>query len=184
MLKKIVLGLVAIVILLGAFMAYFFFYGTRRASPEDTVSFKEGELEIQINYCRPSKKGRLIFGTEENGALIPYGKYWRTGANYATEFTVNKEVFFAGEPIAPGTYSLYTIPGRPNWEVRLNSDTNRWSFNEPDYNKDVISVNVPASNAPLTEQFTIKVEPAEDGKTTIFLIWEETSVAIPVSPSV
>jgi hypothetical protein len=41
-------------------------------------------IKLKVSYSSPSKKGRLIFGREQDNALLPYGKVWRTGANEAT----------------------------------------------------------------------------------------------------
>lgn len=35
-----------------------------------------GLTQIKVDYTRPAKRGRDIFGN-----LVPYGKLWRTGAN-------------------------------------------------------------------------------------------------------
>src|SRR4051812_1164982 len=48
------------------------------ASPHETIKAKN----ISVTYGRPYKKGREIFG-----ALVPYGKVWRAGADEATEVT-------------------------------------------------------------------------------------------------
>ncbi len=39
----------------------------KRLSPKDTVEFKLNDLELEVFYNRPSKKGRDVFG-----ALVPY----------------------------------------------------------------------------------------------------------------
>jgi hypothetical protein len=36
---------------------------------------------VSVVYSRPYERGRSnIFGSEESGALVPYGQRWRTGA--------------------------------------------------------------------------------------------------------
>ncbi|MGL1608747.1 DUF2911 domain-containing protein, partial [Vibrio parahaemolyticus] len=49
----------------------------------------------------PSVKGRDVFG-----ALVPYDKVWRTGANKATKVTFDKTVKFNGTQIPAGSYAL------------------------------------------------------------------------------
>ena len=49
------------------------------ASPRAKISQKIGLVDVNLDYSRPSKKGRVIFGE-----LVPFGKIWRTGANNAT----------------------------------------------------------------------------------------------------
>ena len=49
------------------------------ASPKTKIIQKVGLVDINLEYSRPSKKNRKIFG-----GLVPYGKIWRTGANNPT----------------------------------------------------------------------------------------------------
>ncbi|MEN8250297.1 MAG: DUF2911 domain-containing protein, partial [Bacteroidota bacterium] len=134
----------------------------------------------EIVYSRPYKKGRIIFGTEEDGALQPYGTYWRLGANEATTFEINREIMFAGNSLAPGKYSMYATPGKETWRISINSEANRWGFSEPDHNNDVMSVEVPVTYSDeVTEQFTINIGASGQGA-EIILIWDTSIVKIPV----
>jgi hypothetical protein len=58
-------------------------------SPPAVASQKVGNTEVMIKYAQPSTKGRLVFGTKEAKALVPYGEVWRTGANDATTFEIS-----------------------------------------------------------------------------------------------
>ena len=49
------------------------------ASPKTKIFQKVGLVDINLEYSRPSKNDRKIFG-----GLVPYGKIWRTGANSPT----------------------------------------------------------------------------------------------------
>ena len=42
-----------------------------KASPTATVSYAKDGLKIEVNYSRPSKKGRVIFG-----GLVPFDQVW------------------------------------------------------------------------------------------------------------
>ena len=79
-------------------------------SPKDTVGFSSDNTTFEVVYSRPYKKDRLIFDSEENGALVPFGNYWRTGANAATTFEASSDILFNGEELKAGKYALYTIP--------------------------------------------------------------------------
>ena len=48
------------------------------ASPRDSVKATIGGATIEVNYGRPSMRGRLVAGV---GGLIPYDEVWRTGAD-------------------------------------------------------------------------------------------------------
>ena len=57
---------------------------TPRISPSSELEQMVGLTEIEIDYNRPSARGREIFGN-----LVPFGKLWRTGANSGTEISLS-----------------------------------------------------------------------------------------------
>ena len=153
------------------FMVMVFSLGTLlakdRVSPHTTV---KGD-HISVTYGRPAKKGREIFGS-----LVPYEKVWRTGADEATEITFDKDGVFGDKTVKAGTYSLFTIPGKDEWTVILNSQMGQWGAFEYDKNKnkDVAQIKVKAAHTNnVVEQFTISVD-----KAGIKLEWENTAVMI------
>jgi hypothetical protein len=109
--KNILIGTGVVLLLIIIWIVYALFIATP-VSPPATAYFNEGGLEITVDYSQPSKKDRLIFGEENEGALQPYGQYWRLGANAPTEITFNQDVTFGGEPINAGRYRMYAIPGK------------------------------------------------------------------------
>ncbi|MCU0320681.1 MAG: DUF2911 domain-containing protein [Flavobacteriales bacterium] len=177
-LKWSLIGVVLLAVL--AFVGFQFMKAqTKKASPEETVTFFLNDLTVEITYSRPYKKGRAIFG-----ALVPYGKVWRTGANEATTFTINKDIVFGDRPVKAGTYTLWTIPGEREWSVILNSGMYGWGVNldgEAQRNplNDVATVKVPVLSAdPGMEQFTIAVE-GEPAALT--LTWDHVRVHVPIT---
>lgn len=178
--KKILIG-VGIAFLLFIVWSIYGLFFAKPASPFATVEGNHGELTMKVEYSRPYKKGRLIFGEESEGALQPYGKYWRLGANAATKFTVNKNINFAGEPVNAGSYRMYAVPGANEWEVSLNSEAEVFfGVAEPNYDLDVVKVNVPSETVPETEQFTITFESDSTGAKMNF-VWDRTKVTIPIT---
>lgn len=148
---------------------------TKSFSPEDQAVFRDGENYIEINYCRPAKKGRDIFG-----GLLPYGQIWRTGANEATTIEFNNDYEINGEFLNAGKYSLFTIPEKDEWTVIFNEQTGQWGtiYNE---NRDVLRVKVRSSSTPeAVERFTIAYEKRPD---TIYVVlkWDDTQVKIPMA---
>lgn len=67
---------------------------------------------IKCTYGQPTKKGREVFG-----ALVPFGKLWRTGANEATEITFTSDILMGGLPVSAGTYTLFTVPNKESWTI-------------------------------------------------------------------
>ena len=179
--KKIFIGIGVAFLLFVIWVVYGLFIATP-ASPPTTASYNEGGLEIAVAYSQPSKKGRLIFGEEKDGALLPYGKYWRLGANAATEITFDKDVTFGGEPIKAGTYRMYAVPGTNAFKVTLNSETGVFfGYVEPDYELDIVTVDAPVQKtASEVETFTIGFSGNGTG-VTINFSWDQTMFTIPVA---
>ncbi len=181
--KKVLILLGIAAVLVVGYGALYFFYLTRLASPQETVSLNDGELSISVTYCRPSKNGRLIFGEESEGALQPWGKYWRLGANQATEIEFNKPVSFAGQRIEAGRYRLYAIPGKQTWEIVFNSELGEWGYDPADRELDVLSLKIAQESMnELVEMFTITILSSDDlNKYTLNLFWDQTLIRIPFS---
>ena len=167
---KVIIGIVIVLaVALGAFFAY-----TSTLSPEEKISLDNNGTEVSVVYCRPSQKGRKIFG-----GLVPYGKVWRTGANAATVVSFSKDVSVGGKAVPAGEYTLWTIPNEADWTIILNKETGQWGTNY-DESEDLLRVDVPAEEitSPV-EQFTIKLVSADDG-INMNLNWENTKVIVPI----
>jgi hypothetical protein len=179
--RKILLGFGGLVLLLIIWVVYGLFFATP-VSPPATVTYNEGGLEITIDYSQPSKKGRLIFGEESEGALQPYGKYWRLGANAATEISFNKDVTFGGKAVDAGTYRMYAVPGPETFEITLNSETDVFfGAVEPNYDLDVLTIEVPVQqSASVVETFTIGFSSTDNGANINFS-WDNIMFRVPVS---
>jgi hypothetical protein len=179
--KKIFIGLGIVGIVLVAFFLYAALVVAKK-SPIQTAAFSHQGLDIKVVYCQPYKKGRLIFGEEKDGALQPYGKYWRLGANAATEITFNKNINFAGKPINAGSYRMYAVPGPTSFQVSLNSELGTYfAIREPNYKLDVLKVDVPATTAPAeTEQFVINFS-SDSTIVKMDFVWDKTLVSVPIS---
>ena len=173
------IGLAILAVLLAAAFVYLNIRN-RTLSPPGEESLNSGGLTVSVNYSRPSVRGRLIFGTEDQEALQPYGEYWRLGANEATEVTFNRDVLFNGSPIKAGTYRIYAIPGPESFEIALNTEVDEWGAGEPDADHDVLrtKVQTQTTNAPV-EQFTISLAPQGDGMQMIFE-WSDTRFVVPI----
>jgi len=180
MIKKILIGVGVLVLILAGAMFYLSNRG-RTLSPPGSAALTSGDLKVSVTYNRPSVRGRKIFGTKEEGALQPYGAYWRLGANESTEITVSQDVNFNGQPIKAGTYRIYAVPGAETFDIGLNSELGKWGYFEPDYTLDVLHTKVPVQKtAALVEQYTITLEPSEAGVNVIFE-WGETKFVVPVT---
>jgi hypothetical protein len=128
---------------------------------------------VSVRYGRPYKKGREIFG-----ALIPYGKVYRCGADSATTITFDKDAVFGGKPVKAGTYTLFVIPNEQSWTIILNSQLGQWgAFDYEKYkDKDVLHVDAPVKKLPdPVEQLTIILPPNE-----MVIEWDKVQVSVPI----
>lgn len=176
LLKRILIALLAIVAV-GLIAFQWMKANTKRHSPEETYTFYADDFHLKVTYCRPYKKGREIFG-----ALVPYGKVWRTGANEATLLEVNEDIAFDGVPVKAGRYTLWTMPGAEEWVVYLNHGMYSWGVDfdgnaQRDPDKDAAVTKVPVEHllAPV-EQFTILVN---DEGTHLIMQWDDVRVSVP-----
>lgn len=155
------------------------FYYTKPFSPSASEKFEKNGLVVTVDYCQPSKKSRLIFGEEKDKALVPYRKWWRTGANEATVIKFSKDVMFAGKPLKSGAYTLFTIPEKDYWTVIINGEVGQWGL-AYDEKKNVMTASVPSVQTDSSaEQFKISFVEESDGGDMV-LHWDTTQIMIPI----
>ncbi len=180
MVKKILIGLGVLSLVL----ILLFFYANHRnrtLSPPGNAEWRANGLEIKVKYNRPSVRERLIFGTEAEEALQPYGKYWRLGANEATEVTFNQNVLFNGVSLKAGTYSLYAIPGEKSFRIGVNTDLGKWGAFEPDYSQDLFTTEVAVTKLEVpVEVFTTRIVESTESAAIISFEWSDVQINIPI----
>ncbi|MBB6003989.1 DUF2911 domain-containing protein [Arcicella rosea] len=153
---------------------------TPAPSPTQTIKQDFALSTIEITYSRPNIKGRVVFGD-----LAPFGKLWRTGANAATRITFGEDVKVGGVALKAGTYVLYTIPNKDEWEVIFNKGINNWGIDGYKAEEDVAKFKVkPNALAKSVETFTIEIANVTASSADIEVSWEKTSVAIPVTADI
>ena len=181
---KNILKIIGVLVL--AFVGYVTYMLINPVSPKDTVGYSSDNSTFEVVYSRPYKNDRLIFGSDEDGALVPFGKYWRTGANAATTFESSKDILFNSQKLEAGKYRLYTVPAEKEWKVVLNSEGDKFfAISEPDYSLDVLETSIIAErdSSNVVEQFTIKFSNTESSSEAIMsLMWDDVSVNIPIAP--
>ena len=174
--KKVLYALLGFVIVIGIYFAYNIL---NPKSPLETVSTDDSN--ISITYSRPYKNDRLIFGEENDGALVPFGVYWRTGANKHTFIETSETLKIGDETLNPGTYSIYTIPNPQSWDVFFNKEVNFFGISRPSSDSDVVSFNALTNNLfNSVEQFTIGFS-GDSISNYIDFSWDKTKVSVPFS---
>jgi uncharacterized damage-inducible protein DinB len=153
--------------------------GNPPASPAATATGKISEATITISYGSPSVKGRKIWG-----ALVPYAKAWRAGANKATVFETDKDLMIEGKTLVAGKYSLFAIPNENEWSIIFNSETGQWGVKKGgeanrDPAKDVLTVSVkPQKASSMNEKLLFEVTAKG-----FALKWENVEVPVSVVSS-
>ncbi|MBC2846078.1 DUF2911 domain-containing protein [Winogradskyella flava] len=151
-----------------------------RLSPKDTAKISLNDLDLKVEYNRPSKRDRIVFG-----ALVPFDKVWRTGANEATTFQTNQDLMVNGMLLKKGKYTLWTVPMENSWKVMFNSKQYQWGVNEKmepmwDPNYDAVEIEVTAQQLDETvEQFTIAFD-NKLGTLKLTMAWDQTLIEIPL----
>ena len=144
-------------------------------SPRGNISQQVGLTQIEVDYSRPSARGRSIMG-----GLVRYGDIWRTGANKNTTVSFSDAVDVAGKPLAAGKYALYTRPSADQWEVYFYKKNNMGNASS-NWEVDEVALTVvvqPVYFEPMVETFTISFSDLKSNGGTLNLIWEHTLVPI------
>ncbi|MVN75003.1 DUF2911 domain-containing protein [Hymenobacter sp. HMF4947] len=146
--------------------------------PSPTVKMREAFSTsfVELNYSRPSLKGRVAFG-----GLVPYGQVWRLGANTVTKIRFGEEVKLAGQTVPAGTYALLAIPGKADWTFILNRDTAQWGAYSYQQSLDVVRLSAKATKlAASQETMLLSLENVRPAAADLLLTWERTQVALPL----
>ena len=144
------------------------------ASPRDSVKVTIAGADIAVNYGRPSKRGREIFGGLND---MKWGMVWRMGANEATSFTTSKALQFGTHAVPAGKYTLWVkLDQGGKWELIVNKQTGQWGTA---YSAAQDLVHIPMTVTALTtvvEKMEITVKPAGQGG-EIAVSWDKTRAA-------
>ena len=119
------------------------------ASTRDTVNATIGDAKIWIDYGRPAKRGREIWGK-----LVPYDTTWRFGANSAAQMRTDKDLEFNGVTVPAGFYSLWLYPSKGQSFLIVNSQTGQWGTMY-DASKDIARI-------PLEKHMSLPAAAAEE----------------------
>lgn len=155
---------------------------TPAASPMSKITQEVGLGTVTVEYNRPSKKGRDIFG-----GLVPYGEMWRTGANASTKVEFSEDVEIMGQSLKAGKYALYTIPGQSQWTIVFHKNLNHWGVGGENYKEeeDALRVSVRPINMPEgsggVETFMIVFDNVKSGSAELGMLWDNVYVGIPFS---
>lgn len=143
-------------------------------SQHELVKQRVALTDVEIDYSRPNKNEREIFGS-----LVPFGKLWRTGANAPTRIKFSGAVKLEGKDVPAGEYALFTIPGPNEWTVIFSKDAKVQSAADYKEENDAARVTVkPVALPAAVETFTIGLAEVKGATATLQLDWDKTRVPV------
>lgn len=149
---------------------------TPAPSPAASLTQVVGLTDVAIEYSRPAMRGRTIFGD-----LVPYGKVWRTGANARTKVTFSDDVKVGGTDLKAGTYAIFSIPQKDEWEVVFYTEYQGGGA-PAELDESKVAARVKAEVFPIEmdiQSFTITVDDITTNSAVIGIMWEKTYVGVP-----
>jgi tetratricopeptide (TPR) repeat protein len=163
--KKSFLILLSLVIVTSSFAQL----KSPNASPRSNITQIIGLVSVNLDYSRPSKKSREIFG-----GLVPYNKIWRTGANNPTTISFSDYVKINNQLISAGEYHLYSVPTESTLDLVIYEKTDAWgSLPTFDKSKVIARVSSDFIDLPNTvETFTISFENISNNGSTLNIMWD------------
>src|SRR4051812_27716698 len=149
-----------------------------QASQHALLKQRVGLTDIEVDYSRPNKNGRVIFGT-----LVPFDKPWRTGANQPTKIKTSAPVKFGDKEVPAGEYALYTIPGANEWKLMLSKNLKAPTpaDHKPEDEVARVTAKPELALAAPAETFTIGFEDLRADSAIFSLVWDKTRVDVKVT---
>jgi hypothetical protein len=145
-----------------------------QASQHAILKQRVGLTDIEVDYSRPNRNGRDIFG-----GLVPFDKPWRTGANQPTKIKTSAPVKLADKEVPAGEYVLYTIPGANEWTLVLSKNLNAQALTDHKPEQEAARVKVkPVTLAEPAETFTIGFEDLRANSAVLYVEWDKTRVPV------
>ncbi len=142
----------------------------------DTARTSIGNANIEVDYWRPHKRGREIFGN-----VVPWNRVWRTGANNATQLRITNDIKIGGQKLAKGIYGIWSYPTETKWELIINKNANAWGTDH-DPAADILRVplQVERIDTPVEVMQTSFVK-VNDKKTVLVIEWDTYKTTVDIT---
>jgi hypothetical protein len=135
-----------------------------------------GSDSVKISYHSPAVRKRIIWG-----GLVPYDEVWVTGAHDATTIEIAKPFVIGGKEIPAGKYAIFTIPGKEEWIVIINTKWKQHLASEYDQKEDVVRIKVKPKKNAMTERLQYFVEESSGKSGKIAVAWEKIRIEFPIT---
>ena len=149
--------------------------GLGMLSPRVAARQRIGAANVWLDYSRPGKRGRPVWGT-----LVPWGQVWRMGANDAAHFATDRTLQIGNVTVAPGTYTLFLLPNQSEWQLIINRATGMSGL-DYDAAQDLgrVALNVSTLERAV-EAFTLEARPAANGGSLV-IAWDNRTGTVPIT---
>ena len=144
-------------------------------SPHVRTDWTIDGAALSVEYGRPFLKGR------PEAQMMPPGKEWRTGADPATVITSDKPLKFGSVSLAPGTYTINTVPGDKEWQIVFGRLEKPGQWGVP-YKKELEIGRTPMAigkTAKPVENVTISIDDAPGNGAVLRVEWGTASATVP-----
>jgi hypothetical protein len=145
-------------------------------SPAESTKVTIGGTDVQIDYHSPGVRGRTVFG-----GLVAFDEVWVTGAHSATSIEFSGDVELNGNKVSKGKYALFTIPGKSEWTLIINSDYNQHLADNYDQAKDILRLQLMPEKLETTQEHLLyKVSSKTKNEGEISISWADIKVSFKV----
>lgn len=144
-------------------------YASERALVAQTVS----GTTITLEYYRPRARGRELYGK-----LVPWGRPWTPGANWATTLEVDHDVTLEGRPLPKGKYSIWTVPRADEWTVIVHRTPRVFHTRPPSDSGEQLRFTVKPVQGPHVEVLTWAFPAVAKDSAELHLQWGTTHVPL------
>jgi hypothetical protein len=144
-------------------------------SGRDTLRATVGKANVTVDYGRPRRRGREIFGN-----VVPWNQVWRAGANAATGFSTDADLLMGGVVIPKGSYTLFMLPAPEGSKLIINRQTGQWGTMY-DPRQDLARIDLTDERlAQTVEPFTIAID--RQGQNGVMRFrWDRTQFSVPIA---
>jgi hypothetical protein len=151
-----------------------------RTSPHETISAVIDQARVTIVYGRPySKAPRGGEARKVWGALVPYGRAWRLGADEATLLITQQPLAIGETTIPAGAYTLYMVPEENGAKLAFSKTLGGWGI-PVDEKNDLARVDMTKETLEMpNDQLTMAVVRNPAGGGIIRVMWEGAQYSVP-----
>lgn len=140
----------------------------QRASPHESHSFTVDDAKITLEYGRPFKRGRVVWG-----GLRKWGEWWMPGADEATTMTTTQPLVLGTMTVPAGQHTLYMMVDEKAPKLIVSTETGQFhTVYHPDRDLGRVDFQLKMLSEPV-EQMTWTFEQLPGGGGVLKLSWDD-----------